>query len=235
MGSPGWKIADKSASLSVVRGKRPIGLVGRVAGRVTRRLADECTLTPRRGAAGRPGAVAAGPARERVPTPRAARRRAVALSLLDLHTWQFSFVKRRGTPLPSGNMVPRLGCFGPGGSKRLDGKPRPHKGVVRHERKAHGLSIGALLRAWHDAACAAHVGAGEASASAASSTLAPARWREPLTDRRVRPDQAGPGARGRVTTATPATLDFSAAEAAVKALQARCPQVATAVLTAIDG
>lgn len=229
--SPGWKIADESTSLAVVRTKRTIGLVGRVSGRVTRRLADECTLTPQQDAAGRPGAVPVGPARERVPTLRAARPRAEALSLLDLHTWQFSFVKRRGTPLPSGNMVPRLGCFGPGGSKRLDGKPRPHRGAVRHERKARGLSIGALLGARHDAACATHVGAGEASTSAASATLAPARWREPLTGRMERPDQAGPGARGRVTTATPARLDFSAAEAAVKALQARCPQVATSVLT----
>jgi hypothetical protein len=209
-----------------------IGLVGRVSGRKTRRLADECTLTPRRGAAGRPGAVAAGPARERVPTLRAARRRAVALSLLDLHAWQFSFVRRRGTPLPSGNLIPRLGCFGPRGSKRLNGKPRPPvRGVVRHERKARGLSIGALLGAGHDAACAAHIGAGEARTSAASSTSAPARWQEPLTGRMERPDQAGPGARGRVTTATPARLDFSAAEAPVKALQARCPQVARSVLT----
>jgi len=70
--------------------------------------------------------------------------------------------------------------------------------VVRHERKARGLSIGALLGAWHHAACAAHVGAGEACASAASSTPAPARWREPLTGRMERPDQAGPGAWGRV-------------------------------------
>ena len=232
MDSPGWKIADESASSAVVRGKRTIGLVGRVSGRVTRRLADECTLTPRQGAAGRPSAVAAGPARERVPTLRAARRRAVALSLLDLHTWQFSFVKRRGTPLPSGNMVPRLGCFDPGRSKRLDGEPRPQGGVARHERKAHGLSIGALLGAWHDAACAAHAGAGEASTSAASATPAPARGREPLAGRQERPDRAGPGTRGRVTTATPAGLDFSAAEAPVKALQARCPQVARRVLTA---
>lgn len=230
MDSPGWKIADESASLAVGRGTRPIGLVGRVSGRETRRLADECTLTPRQGAAGRPVAVAAGPARERVPTLRAARRRAVALSLLDLHTWQFSFVKRRGTPLPSGNMVPRLGCFGPGGSKRLDGRPRPHEGVVRHERKARGLSIGALLGAWHHAACAAHVGAGEASTSAASSTPAPTRWRVPLTGRMERPDQAKPGARGRVTTATPARLDISGAEAPMKALQARCPQIAAPVL-----
>lgn len=230
MDSPGWKIADESASLAVVRGARPVGLVGRVSGRETSRLADECTLTSRQGAAGRPVAVAAGPARERVPTLRAARRRAVALSLLDLHAWQFSFVKRRGTPLPPGNMVPRLGCFDPRGSKRLDGKPRPVRGMVRHERKARGLSIGALLGAGHDAACAAHVGAGEAHASAASSTPAPARWREPLTGRMERPDQAGPGARGRVTTATPARLDFSAAEAPVKAVQARCPQVAPPVL-----
>ncbi|MBN9205919.1 MAG: heme ABC exporter ATP-binding protein CcmA [Methylibium petroleiphilum] len=62
-------------------------------------------------------------------------------------------------------------------------------------------------------------------------TPAPTRWREPLTDRMERPDQAGPGARGRVTTATPARLDFSAAEAPVKALQARCPQAAWSVLT----
>lgn len=231
MDSPDWKIADESASLAVGRGTRTIGLVGRVSGREARRLADECTLTPPQGAAGRQVAVAAGSARERVPTLRAARRRAVALSFLGLHTWQFSFVKRRGTPLPSGNMVPRLGCFGPRGSKRLDGKPRPVRGVVRHERKARGLSIGALLGARHHAACAACVGAGEARTSAASSTPAPARWREPLTDRMERPDQAGPGARGRVTTATPARLDFSAAEAPVKALQARCPQVAWPVLT----
>lgn len=106
----------------------------------------------------------------------------------------------------------------------------PLRDVVRHEKKARGLSIGALLGAWHDAACAAHVGAGEACTSAASSTPAPTRWREPLTGRMERPDQAGPSARRRVTTATPARLDFSAAEAAVKALQARCPQVARSVL-----
>ena len=107
----------------------------------------------------------------------------------------------------------------------------PERGVVGHERKARGLSIGALLGARHDAACATPVGAGEACAPAASSTPEPARWREPLTGRMERPDQAGPGARGRVTTATPARLDFSAAEVAVKALQARCPQVAWVVLT----
>ena len=67
----------------------------------------------------------------------------------------------------------------------------PVRGRARHERKARGLSIGALRGAWHHAACAAHVDAGEARTSAASSTPAPARWQEPLTDRIGRPDQAG--------------------------------------------
>ena len=69
--------------------------------------------------------------------------------MLDLHTWQFSFVKRRGTPLPLGNMVPRSGCFDPRGSKRLDGGAALWRSVARHMDKARGLSIGALLGAWH--------------------------------------------------------------------------------------
>lgn len=136
----------------------------------------------------------------------------------------------KGNAAPVGEHGSPSGMLRPGWVEATGWQATAHRGVVRHERKARSLSIGALLGARHDAACATHVCAGEACALAASSTQAPARWREPVTGRRERPDQAEPGARGRVTTATPARLDFSAAEAAVKALQARCPQVAPPVL-----
>ena len=136
----------------------------------------------------------------------------------------------KGNAAPVGEHGSPSGMLRPGWVEATGWQATVHGDVVCHERKARGLSIGALLGARQDAACTAHVSAGEARTSAASSTPAPARWREPLTGRMERPDQAGPGARGRVTTATPARLDFSAAEAAVKALQARCPQVAWSVL-----
>ena len=143
----------------------------------------------------------------------------------------FLLREAKGNAAPVGEHGSPSGMLRPGWDEATGWQATAHRSVVRHERKARGLSIGALLGARHDTACATHVGAGEARTSAASSTPAPARRREPLTGRMERPDQAGPGARGRVTTATPARLDFSAAEAAVKALQARCPQVATSVLT----
>lgn len=231
MDSPGWKIADE---IGIVGGGtrnatyRPRRASVWPCDQATRRRMHSHAAAGRSRAASRGGGGICARTRPDPPSSTPTGRGALVAWLANMAVL---LREAKGNAAPVGEHGSPSGMLRPAWVEATGWQAAPHERCGRHERKARGLSIGALLGAGHHAACAAHVGADEAHTSAASSTPVPARGRDPLTGRMERPDQAGPGARGRVTTATPAWLDFSAAEAPVKALQARCPQVAWLVLT----
>lgn len=235
MDSPGWKSPTNRHRR---RSPWTAGPVERAHGCGAGQLADERRTQAAAGQAGATGRSSAATrgggrvwARTRPDPPSST---PTACSTLGAGEAHMAVLHReaKGNAAPAGEHGSPSGMLWPGwGRSGWMASHGPARGVVRHEKKARGLSIGALLGAWHGAACAAHVGAAETGKSPVSAILAPTRWWGPRADRPKRSDQAQPGARRRVTTATPARLDFSAAEAPVKALQARCPHVAEPVWT----
>ena len=247
MDSPGWKIADESASTACAADRWLRRASAWPWDRATRRRMHSQAAAKLSRTTGSPlSAQAAGPAgrssaasrrgggtwRERVPTRRAARRRACCTLFSWLAHMAVLLRETKGNAAPAGEHGSPFGMPRPARVEATGWRYHgPGRGAVRQNgrpavfRSGPCSVPGMTLLAQRMSALV------KPAKPPVSLFMAPARWRVPHTGRQERPDRAGPSTRRRVTTATPAGLDFSDAEAPVKALQARCPQVARRVLT----